>query len=113
MIAYAEHVFRLSMTDASGVSEREHLEQVEKATGKRPAALDGPPLPEIADPVWTTFASLHARRNSGMEGPQPLSYEAILAWCNLYGIRLSLWEMEVIEALDALWLRIVQEHKNG
>lgn len=95
------------------MTEREHLEQVETSTGRRPDALDGPEKPALAEPVWAHFVAMHNRRENGMAGPQPLSYESILAWCNLYRIRLSFWELEVIEALDATWLRVTRERKDG
>lgn len=101
------------MTDKNGVTEREHLEQIEKATGRRPDFLDGPEIPTLAEPVWDYFRQMHGRRTYGMEGPHPLTYESILAWCNLYAIRLSWWEMEAVESLDTTWLNVMRERKDG
>lgn len=95
------------------MSVREHLEQVEQSTGRRPADLDGPEMPEVLEHVWRDFIALHNRRGSGMDGAHPLTYESIFAWCNLYKLRLSCWELEIIEALDVAWRRVAQERKDG
>ena len=103
----------MAKADKNGVTVQEHLEQIERSTGRRPSDLDGPEFPDLADNVWGYFAALSSRRGYGMSGPLPITYESIFAWCNLYRVRLSLWEMEVIEALDSLWLRTMQEPKDG
>lgn len=92
---------------------QQHLEQVEKATGRRPVDLDGPEFPILCENVWNDFASLSSRRSYGMGGPLPITYESIFAWCNLTRVRLNSWELEVIEALDSLWLRTMQEPEDG
>lgn len=107
----AEHQFRLSQTDKNGVSQREHLEQVAKAMGRAPDALFGPQMPDVALHVWEAFLDLHKGRTYGMGGPNPLTHEGIVAWCNLTGIALSLWELEVIRELDMLWVRMMNEDK--
>ena len=97
--------------------ERAHLEQIAKSSGRRPAALDGPEFPSDAEDIWEVFLSLHNRRTHyGSDfgaSPNPLQYEAILAWCNLYSVRLSCWELETIEALDAVWMQVMGERRNG
>lgn len=101
------------MADKNGVSEREHLEQIAKTSGRTPKGLEGPEFPDLAMRVWRVYTALHNRRGASMNGPEPLQYEAVQAWCNLHRDRLSLWEIDTIEALDALWLNIVREHKSG
>ena len=99
------------------MSEREHLEQIAKSSGRRPEGLDGPPFPVEAEGVWDTFLTLHHKRTyygTGMgSAPNPIQPEMILAWCNLHSVRLSCWELEVIEALDAVWMKVMSERQNG
>jgi hypothetical protein len=47
-----------------------------------------------------------------MSGPNPISYDIIKAWCELYGITLNPWEIDTIKALDNLWIKTVGE-ENG
>lgn len=99
------------------MTEREHLEQIAKSSGRRPIALDGPEFPQGAEYIWGVFLALHDRRTHYGSGfgasPNPLQFEAILAWCNLYSVRLSCWELEVIETLDAVWMQVMGERRNG
>lgn len=109
MIAFAEFNFALNKQDKNGKTQREHLQQVEKATGKKPKELDGPPIPLNGMFVWDSFLDIHQGRSYGMSGPNPLSWEAISAWCNLNEIVLSSWEIGMIKSLDSIWVRIAHE----
>lgn len=104
LLEFAEFQFDLSKADKDGITKREHLEQVVKQTG-RGELLAGPPIPESAAYLWTTFLILHSGRSYGMNGGNPLTYEGIHAWCNLSGISLSCGEVEIIKMLDAAWLK--------
>lgn len=87
---------------------REHLEQVEKTTG-RDVGLNGPTLPDLGAYLWETFMELHNGRDYGANGPNPLSYQLILAWNQLTGVVLSPWEIGVVKALDNLWIKKINE----
>jgi hypothetical protein len=97
-------------------TEADHLAQVAKQLGKslddveqaNSAAL----FPDIASYVWATFLSLHDGRTYGMSGPNPISYDIIKAWCDLYGVALNPWEIDTVKALDNLWIKITSE-ENG
>jgi len=88
---------------------REHLEQVEKSTGKTPEELIGPEFPDIVAHVWAAFLDLHKGRSYGMSGGNPLTWSDIAAWCNLTGIVLSSWEVDTIKALDMAWVASANE----
>lgn len=90
------------------MSQREHLEQVAKVTGKD-VGLDGPALPDVAVYLWEAFLDLHRGRGYGANGPNPLSWEGIAAWSDLFCIRLSPWEVDTIKTLDSLWIKTVNE----
>jgi hypothetical protein len=45
MLEFAEFNFKLNTPDKNGTTQRDHLEQVERQTGRRPIALEGPDFP--------------------------------------------------------------------
>lgn len=112
MIAYASHEFKLAQTDKSGTTLRAHLEQVAKSLGRVPADLIGPPFPDRYGHLWECFLDLHSGRSYSGSGPNPLSWQDILAWSRLTRAGLREWEVRVIKALDQLWLRTMNEGEN-
>ena len=97
-------------------TEADHLAQVAKQLGKDVSDIEQANsdalFPDIASYVWATFLSLHDGRTYGMSGPNPISYDIIKAWCDLYGVSLNPWEIDTIKALDNLWIKITSE-ENG
>lgn len=104
MIAFAEHQFALARRRPDGATEREHLLSVERQTGRRPAALDGPMLPADGAHVWASFLELSAGRGSNGFGPNPISWLDLLAWRMLTGVIVRPAEIDAIMALDRAWL---------
>jgi hypothetical protein len=80
------------------------LESVERQTGRRPAALDGPEPPADGTHVWAWFLELSAGRGSNGFGPNPISYLDVLAWTLLTGTITRPAEIEAIMALDRVWI---------
>lgn len=78
---------------------------VEKGTGRRPAALDGPDLPACAEHLWDWFCELSSRRGGGMNGPAPLTYAEVGAWMRLTGMTPTPWEVHAILELDNDYLK--------
>ena len=107
---YAEHNFKLSIPDKDGVTERQHLEEVERQSGRTPLALQGTEFPELLEYVWTAFLLLNQGRGLGFNGPLPLSFQDILAWQQLTNGYLLPWEVSAIKRLDAVYLRVVNKH---
>lgn len=97
-------------------TEADHLAQVAKQLGKSLDDIEQSNsdalFPDIASYVWATFLSLHDGRTYGMSGPNPISYDIIKAWCDLYGVELNPWEIDTIKALDNLWIKTTSE-ENG
>jgi len=104
LIAFAEHQFALARRRPDGATEREHLLSVERQTGRRLIALDGPALPADGAHVWAWFFELSAGRGSNGLGPNPISYLDLLAWTVLTGTITRPAEIEAIMALDRAWL---------
>jgi len=107
---YAEHNFKLSIPDKDGITERQHLEQVERQSGHTPLALQGKEFPELLEYVWTAFLLLNQGRGQGFNGPLPLGFQDILAWQQLTNTYLLPWEVSTIKRLDAVYLRVVNKH---
>jgi len=94
----------LLKSDQSGVTEREHLEQVEKQTGIRPKGLDGPTLPFLLSHLWSAFLHLNSSRSSGMSS-NPITFQEIKAWAELTSTPLNPTDVEIIKRLDTLYIR--------
>ena len=98
-------------------TERDHLEQVAKQLGTQLAEVEksnaNAIFPDVASHLWATFIELHDGRTYGMSGPNPISYDIIKAWCDLSGIDLSYWEVEIIKSLDNLWIKTMNEESDG
>ena len=107
---YAEQNFMLSIPDKDGVTERQHLEEVERQSGRTPLALQGTEFPELLGYVWTAFLLLNQGRGQGFNGPLPISFQDILAWQQLTNEYLLPWEVSTIKRLDTVYLRVVNKH---
>ena len=86
------------------------MESVERQTGQRPAALNGPAIPEAGAYLWVWFLELHCSRGGGF-GPSALTYSEILAWAALTGSDPVPWEIQIIKALDGAWLTSREKDK--
>ena len=96
----------LAKPDQNGVTEREHLEQIERQIGRPPEGLEGPEFPSLLANVWSAFIRLSQARTQGMSGPNPITFEQIKAWKELTEYPLSPREVEVVKQLDSLWLKV-------
>lgn len=120
MIAYAERLHILSAVDKDGVSERETLEGLRERAAKAARRGDAaaqkrlaefeedlrmPPFPEALRYLWTAFLTLRRRVSPSMGGPAVISLPDIMAYCQLYRIRLAPWEVETLTMLDDVMSR--------
>lgn len=87
----------------------EHLQALERKTGKTPQALlDAPVLPEACVELWGIFKELHACRGCGF-GPACITYGDIDAFQRVTGITLQRWELEAIRRADMAYLEAQAE----
>ena len=100
---FAESEFELNELQGDGQTLRSHLESVERQTGKRLAQLNQPNLPEYMKHMWNWFQDLCGSRQVGM-ALNPLSYTEIAAWDNLNGHGITPRELQIIRALDNMFL---------
>jgi hypothetical protein len=104
---WAEHQFQLNKPDKNGTTEREHLEQVERQTGRRPQALEPPVgFPPLMEHVWSAFIALSGSRSAGFSGPNPINYEQIKAFKELTDTPLDAWEIQAIMRLDRAYMGV-------
>lgn len=68
---------------------------------------DEKPPPELAY-LWRWFVELSATRDVGF-GPTRIKQREIMAWAFLSGIRPTLFELDVLQRIDAMWLRMAHE----
>lgn len=97
----------MNKPDQNGVTEREHLEQVERQTGRRVEALEPPTqFPQALSHVWSAFIALSNSRGSGFSGPSPITYEQIKAWKELTETPVVPWEVDAIKRLDTVYMGV-------
>lgn len=70
-------------------------------------------IPDCAEHVWICFNDLHNARGAGFNGPNPISFPDIAAWCVLNGTRLKAWELLAIRALDRRLIDGPEKPKSG
>lgn len=87
-----------------GSTTRQHLENIYRQTGRKPIDLENE-LPEFHSRVWEDFLSLNSKRTSNGFGSNPITYLDIKAWCELYQVRLSLSDIDLINRLDNEYLK--------
>lgn len=101
----------MSVTDGDGVTIRTTLESVERQTGKRPVALDGPPVPSELEYLWRWFLDIHAGRTINGMGVSRATHLDLMAWQWNTGNRLEAWEVKAVNSLGNLYLNVHTEPK--
>lgn len=107
LCVWSEHYFGLNKPDKEGITEREHLEQVERQTGRKLEALESPTeFPRCIAHVWSAFVALNSDRSEGFNGPNPISYQQIKAWKELTETPVTAWEIAAIKRVDVVYMGI-------
>lgn len=75
------------------------------------AELDCPPFPLALNYVWQAWVRLRRRTPVGFNGPNPITIEAIDAFIRRTGLRLDPRDIDLIEAIDDLYLAKMAEHQ--
>lgn len=108
MCDWAEHQFKLNKPDKDGVTEREHLEQVERQIGRRLEALEPPTsFPMLLEHVWSAYCRLNNRRPSGFSGPDRMTPTLVKDWMEVTGELLTPWEVDLIFRLDDKFMECI------
>jgi hypothetical protein len=98
--AFAEAQFSMSFPIGDGgAPEREHLlKMAEQHDIVDPRLLVQ--LPVDMAGYWNYYCLLSQGRSSD----KPITYTDIVSFCQLYGLRFSIYTIHVIKELDVLWL---------
>lgn len=72
-----------------------------------------PCIPEAGRLAWSWFSDLCRTRTWHMAGPNPISHAEIEAYARLYRWPLEPRHIELIMALDRIWLDHVQMQRDG
>lgn len=66
-----------------------------------PPELIALPIPPGCGALWSLFLDLHARRGNSGTSLLPIALADLLAWQQLFGVRLTSWEIDTLMQLDA------------
>lgn len=95
------------MPDENGITEREHLEQVEKQIGHPPKELVNPyEPPNLLMHVWSAFCELSLARTAGLNGPNPITYQEIESYMRLTDTPLDAYEVSILKQLDGILIKV-------
>lgn len=89
-----------------GATLRAHLQRAARNTGERDPRLHVE-WPRAGRPLWDAFRRMG--RSMTMNGPGPITPQDILAFQQLHGVRFTAWELDVIDAFDAVALEAMQK----
>lgn len=64
-----------------------------------------PSFPVALSYAWHAWARIRRRKSHGMSGPNPIEWPDIDAFCRRTGVRLDPRDIELIEAVDDLFLQ--------
>ena len=85
--------------------ERRHrTDRVAQVLAEVEAELTLPEFPKALAYLWRAYLRLRRRAPGGFSGPQPVSWLEIDAFARRSGLALAPWEIELIEALDNIYL---------
>lgn len=86
-----------------GSSTRDHMRKHFESTGEMPDLLKPVDcLPESLY-IWRIYCRMTRRR----QGMNALSNSDIEAWLNVRGIRLSAFELDILDAIEAVWSKLM------
>jgi hypothetical protein len=85
------------------------LKAIQEEKGIKVKTLEDEPVLSVhLGWIWRSFTELNYRRATGMNGPLPLTYADIEAYCNLRGIY-TLYErqrlLRFLDLLDQEWMK--------
>jgi len=91
-----------------GGTKREHLERIEKQTGKQ--QIPDFEVPIEGEHIWDWFWELSGRRPQGF-GNSLIPYSEIKSWVEVRKPLIYDWEIEILTKMDMAFLAGLQEVK--
>lgn len=89
-----------------GATLRTHLQRAAKIEGEADPRLNIV-WPRAGRPIWDAFRRMG--RSMTMDGPGRITPQDILAFQQLHRVQFTDWELEVIEAFDAVAMEAMQK----
>ena len=91
----------------------EHLQQVEKATGKWPKDYEPLPPPEGTEHIWNIFWELRGCSAAGFGGPNRITFVDIDAWGRVRSTKLENFIVDIILRMDTAYMdEVYRERRN-
>lgn len=84
--------------------ERAEIEGKAQRIAELEAALAMPPFPDPLSYLWRAYLRLRRRMAGGFAGPNPVGWQDLDAFIRRSGLRLAPWEIEIVEAIDDLFI---------
>lgn len=69
-----------------------------------------PPLPRACDYIWTWYWRIRRRKASGDLAAKPIEWPDIDAFARHARVRFTDWELEIIEMLDDIYMKLHAEN---
>ncbi|CUX12129.1 MULTISPECIES: phage tail assembly chaperone [Agrobacterium tumefaciens complex] len=64
-------------------------------------------IPSGGELLWKWFMALHKTRQTGMAGPQPITYAEIMAYSHIYSLPIEPRHVKILVAMDQAYLETV------
>lgn len=104
MCEAVERQVLLSKPREDGSCLFDHLEQIEKSTGKWPEQYEPPNPPEDTEYLWDLYWELRNASRSGFSGPEKLSFLELDAWQRLRGHKLDNLTIDILLKMDSAYM---------
>lgn len=102
----------LGQRQADKATLRQHLLRLQASTGRTDPRLVSS-VPAAGRSLWDVFGALSRARASNGFGPSAIGPRDVQAWCDLHGVRLTAWELDTLDAMDAALLSAVSAQEQG
>lgn len=86
-----------------------HMRQIQKTKGISIIEQDVPEIPYMFELVFEIFQQLHVTRTSSGFGPNPIQFQEILAWSQLFCVGLDSFIVHLIRRLDFAYMQFVSK----
>jgi len=98
--------------NGSSIAPIEDYKVIERIRGVAPPELleyREAECPEGTELLFQDFLTLYRKRAFNEKGPLPLSYLEIQAWAFLHGVTLSSVKVDLLDALDEVYLEVYEK----
>lgn len=92
-----------------GSTLQQHLEVVERATGRTPKELEDPEVHEGALYLVNLYQDLRATASPVWDGSRTVSVAVMLDYQRAFGVQFTAWEVDVLLKIDRLHKRVMTQ----